>query len=307
MSKRLFLTAALLGAGLGSAQTGIPALPPGAAAPTTTDRLFPSGFRLSQLQAVQPLLQGLATVQGSRIDEMQGRVVVTGLSAVDRLELLKRLRTANLPAGIVTFTTTASGTTTGNGSTGTVTQTPATQTPATQTPVSQTPTTQTPVTQTPVTQAPTAPAAPATPPAATTPVRPGVTTLPARARPLNLPHRAVLTGPASVRAGEANTWSFNLTNTGTQAINLQHGACDVRFEVLNAAGEVVRPDPKDTVCTMQIIMTNVAPGQTREVQKIRWEGKNAQGQPVRPGTYTIRAVFDGPVLIRAQELKVTVR
>ncbi|GGK26289.1 hypothetical protein GCM10008955_20080 [Deinococcus malanensis] len=297
MTKRLFLTAALLAAGLGSAQTGIPALPPGAAAPTTTDRLFPSGFRLSQLQAVQPLLQGLNTVQTSRIDEQQGRVVVTGLNAVDRLELLKRLRTANLPAGIVTFTTSATGTTTGNGSTGTVTQTPMTQTPVTQAPVAQTPST----------QAPTTPVAPVTPPAATTPVRPGVTTLPARARPLSLPHRAVLTGPASVRAGEANTWSFNLTNTGTQAINLQHGACDVRFEVLNAAGEVVRPDPKDTVCTMQIIMTNVAPGQTREVQKIRWEGKNAQGQPVRPGTYTIRAVFDGPVLIRAQELKVTVR
>lgn len=283
MTKRLFLTAALLGAGLGSAQTGIPALPPGTTAPTTSDRLFVSGYRLSQLQAVEPLLQGLSTLQGSRIDEQQGRVVVSGLNAVDRLELLRRLRTAGLPSGIVTFTTSA----TRGGSTGTVTEAP--------------------ITQTPVTQTPTAPASPATPPATTTPVRPSVTTLPARARPLNLPHRAVLTGPASVRAGQANTWSFNLTNTGTQVINLQHGACDVRFEVLNAAGEIVRPDPKDTVCTMQLIITNVPPGQTREVQKIRWEGKNAQGQPVPAGTYTIRAVFDGPVLIRAQELKVTVR
>ncbi|ACO45367.1 FlgD immunoglobulin-like domain containing protein [Deinococcus deserti] len=281
MTKRLFLTAALLGAGLGSAQTNIPALPPGTTAPATTDRLFVSGYRLSQLQAVEPLLQGLTTLQGSRIDEQQGRVVVSGLNAVDRLELLRRLRIAGLPAGVVTFTTSASGSAPGGGSTGTVTQPPTTQTP-------------------------TAPASPATPPVAT-PARPSVSTLPARARPLSLPHRAVLTGPASVTAGQPNTWSFNLTNTGTQAINLQHGACDVRFEVLNAAGEIVRPDPKDTVCTMQLVLTNVAPGQTREVQKIRWEGKNAQGQPVPAGTYTIRAVFDGPVLIRAQELKVTVR
>ncbi|MFC4426317.1 BsuPI-related putative proteinase inhibitor [Deinococcus navajonensis] len=267
MTKRLFLTATLLCAGLGAAQSSIPALPPGSAAPASTDRLYPSGYRASQLQGVLPLIEGLSSVQTSFVDEQQGRVVVVGASAVDRLELLKRLRTAGLASGLVTFRTVATGTATGT---------------------------------------PTAPVTPAAP--APAPVAPStVTTLPARAQPLREPHRAALVGPTTVRAGEANTWSFTLTNTGTQAIRLQHGACDVRFEVLNAAGQVVRPDPKNTVCTMQLILTDVAPGQSREVQKIRWEGKDGQGQPVPAGTYTIRAVFDGPALIRAADLKVTVR
>lgn len=291
MIKRLCVSAALLVAGLGvsgmsAAQAAVPALPPGTTAPVTTDRLYPSGYRASQLQRVLPLLAGLSTVQASSLDEQQGRVVVRGASAVDRLELLKRLRAAGLASGIVTFTAGAgttgpaeTGTTGAGTSTGTVTQTPTA-------PV-------TPAASSPIQPAPVAPAA--------------GTTLPARAQPLREPHRAALAGPATVRAGEANTWAFTLTNTGTQAIRLQHGACDVRFEVLNAAGQVVRPDPKNTVCTMQLVLTDVAPGQSREVQKIRWDGKDAQGQPVPAGTYTIRAVFDGPVLIRAADLKVTVR
>ncbi|MFC4638582.1 BsuPI-related putative proteinase inhibitor [Deinococcus hohokamensis] len=289
MTKSLFLTAALLGAGLAAAQSSVPALPPGTTAPAITDRLYPSGFRASQLQSVLPLLQGLSSVQGSFVDEQQGRVVVSGASAVDRLELLKRLRAAGLASGIVTFRTSTAG---------------AGTSPTTQTPTTPGASTQVPSTQAPTTQTPSAPATPAQP----APVAPStVTTLPARAQPLREPHRAALVGPASVRSGEANTWSFTLTNTGTQAIRLQHGACDVRFEVLNAAGQVVRPDPKNTVCTMQLVMTDVAPGQSREVQKIRWEGKDGQGQPLPAGTYTIRAVFDGPALIRAADLKVTVR
>lgn len=154
---------------------------------------------------------------------------------------------------------------------------------------------------------PTAPS-PATPSPTTPGTPPTVTTRPAVNPPLEQPHTARLEGPQSVQAGQANMWNVLLTNTGDRAIDLQHGACDVRFEVVNAAGQVVRTTPKDAICTLQIVGTNVAPGQTGELQKIRWEGKNDQKQNVPAGTYTIRSVFNGDgVLIRPADFTVTVR
>ncbi len=151
---------------------------------------------------------------------------------------------------------------------------------------------------------PSTPAAPS--PAPATPST--VTTLPTVNPPLNQPHTARLEGPQSVQAGQANMWTVLLTNTGDTPISLQHGACDVRFEVLNAAGQVVRTAPKDIICTLQIVSTVVAPSETGELQKIRWEGRNDQNQPVPAGTYTIRSVFNGDgVLIRPADFTVTVR
>lgn len=132
--------------------------------------------------------------------------------------------------------------------------------------------------------------------------------LPTNGAPLAQAHTAQLSGPRTVRAGEANTWSFVLGNTGSSAIHLEHGACDVRFEVVSASGEIVRPDPTNTICTLQLVVTDVAPGEQREVQKIRWEGKNGAGQPVPAGDYTIRAVFRGAgTLIPAEDFRVTVQ
>lgn len=145
----------------------------------------------------------------------------------------------------------------------------------------------TPVTS-PVTPAPT----PTTPtPTTPAPAAPTVTTLPTGTTALNV--TASLVGPDTVRAGEANTWDFMIKNTSSVTIHLEHGACDVRFEVLNAAGEVVRPDPKNTLCTMQLVITDVQNGEEATMQKIRWEGKDAQGKPVPAGTYTLRAKFVG--------------
>ncbi|QFP76437.1 hypothetical protein [Deinococcus sp. AJ005] len=151
--------------------------------------------------------------------------------------------------------------------------------------------------------------APAPAPTQGTPVTPPtVTTLPAVNPPLAQPYTAKLEGPQSVQAGQANMWNVLLTNTGDKTINLQHGACDVRFEVLNAAGQVVRTTPKDAICTLQIVGTNVAPGQTEELQKIRWEGKNDENQNVPAGNYTIRSVFNGDgVLVRPADFTVIVR
>lgn len=158
-----------------------------------------------------------------------------------------------------------------------------------------------------------APTTPAVPSPAPTPAVPGTTTLPVpgtdNAGPLlTAPHTVALRGPATVRGGEETLWSFVLTNTGTQPIRLQHGACDVRFEVLNAAGVAVRPNPQNAICTLQLVTTDAAPGETTEVQKVRWDGRDAAGQPLPAGTYTLRAVFRGAgVTTEAASLSVTLR
>ncbi|WP_221089475.1 flagellar hook assembly protein FlgD [Deinococcus aquaedulcis] len=153
----------------------------------------------------------------------------------------------------------------------------------------------------PAAPAPTTPAAPGT----ATPGA-GATTLPTAGEALDIPHQATLNGPGSLKVGEATTWTFDLSNQGEQPIRLEHGACDVRFEVLNAAGQVVRGNPRDTVCTMQIVVTEVGPGETMDVQTIRWDGRDSQGRALPAGEYTIRAVFSGAgVRIAAEPFTVT--
>ncbi|MFC3832770.1 MULTISPECIES: BsuPI-related putative proteinase inhibitor [Deinococcus] len=223
-----------------------------ATAQSTTSSAFPSGYTRAQLDAVAPLLTDLKTLQSSRVDLAQGRVVVVGLSAVDRLTLLVRLRQANLPTGIVDYQVGAQ-VDTGTGPTGTATPAPA----------------------------PAAPTLPAT------------TTLTVKGAPLAPTLRPALSGPTTLRAGTATTWSFTLANSGRSPVTLSHGACDVRFEVISAAGEIVRPDPKDTLCTMQLVNTTVGAGESSEVQKVRWDGRGAGGQVLPAGTYTLRAVFVG--------------
>lgn len=165
------------------------------------------------------------------------------------------------------------------------------------------PTSPAPTTPAPVTPAPANPAS-----ATSTPAAPTVTTLPTGKTPLEAAYTVSLQGPDMVKAGEAQTWDFVLTNTGNQTIHLEHGACAVRFEVLNAAGEVVRPDPKNSICTMQLVITDAQPGEQATMQKIRWEGKDGQGQPVPAGTYTLRAKFvSGDVFTVPATREVTVQ
>ena len=282
MKKHLMLAALLV--------LGAPVLP--ALAQTTAPKppaagaVLPSGYSAAQLNAVTPLLVGLNTLQVSRLDLVRGRVVVVGLSAVDRLALIVRLRQAGLPSGVVDYQTPEQAG---------VNQEIAPVAPSTVNPA--------PATPAPIQPAPLQPAP--TPPATSLPV---ATTLPKKGAPLAAAHRAAISGPTTLRAGTAGIWSFTLTSTGTQPIRLSHGACDVRFEVIDAAGTIVRPDPKDTLCTMQLVITNVGQGETREVQKLRWEGRNAAGQPLPAGTYTLRAVFNGAGVYSAPAtLRVTVQ
>ncbi|PIG98984.1 FlgD immunoglobulin-like domain containing protein [Deinococcus sp. UR1] len=143
-----------------------------------------------------------------------------------------------------------------------------------------------------------------TTPTPVTPTRPALN--PDLNPALATPHSANLSGPGSLRGGQDTTWTFNLTNLGEAVIDLQHGACDVRFEVLNAAGQVVRANPTNTVCTMQLVMTNVAPGETMDVQSVRWNGRGSDGKALPAGEYTIRAYFNGAgVSIVAEDYPVT--
>ena len=171
----------------------------------------------------------------------------------------------------------------------------------TTTPVpSTTPTTPTkPATTTPAPSKPTtAPATPTTPGTATTP-RPTPSSLPVGPT-LSQAHRAALRGPATLKAGgEPGVWTLQLTNTGQTDIRLQHGACDLKFEVLDATGKIVRPVVTNTICTMQIVETQAGPGETTDVLSLRWDGKDANGNPLPAGTYTLRAAFwDRKVSIR---------
>ncbi|WP_019585283.1 protease complex subunit PrcB family protein [Deinococcus apachensis] len=111
--------------------TSIPATPIGAPTPSTTtnasDPVYPSGFRLSQLQAASAALQGLPGLTAKEIDPAQGRLRVTVGTAVERVAVLQRLREAGLSSSLVTFT--ASGAASNlPGATGTVTTTPGTGT-----------------------------------------------------------------------------------------------------------------------------------------------------------------------------------
>lgn len=147
------------------------------------------------------------------------------------------------------------------------------------------------------------PASPATP-AITSPSPSSLPVGPA----LGQAHRATLQGPAALTTGTTGEWTLLLTNTGQTPIHLEHGACDLKFEVLSAAGKIVRPAVTNTLCTMQIVVTDVAPGATARVLSFRWDGKDASGNPLPPGTYTLRAAFwDRHVSIRPPEVQVTLR
>ncbi|WP_034383502.1 FlgD immunoglobulin-like domain containing protein [Deinococcus sp. YIM 77859] len=156
----------------------------------------------------------------------------------------------------------------------------------------------------PVTPAPVTPSAPVTPPASSTV---GPSSLPVGPA-LGQPHRATLVGPSSLVRGTAGTWTLQLTNTGETPIHLEHGACDLKFEVLNAAGEIVRPAVTNTICTQQLVITDVAPGETEDVLSLRWDGRDASGRPLPAGTYTLRAAFwDRSVSLRPPAVTVTLR
>lgn len=142
-------------------------------------------------------------------------------------------------------------------------------------------------------------------PAATT--RPTPSSLPVRPT-LGQAHRATLTGPTSLTRGTQGTWTLRLTNTGQTRILLEHGACDLKFEVLNAAGEIVRPAVTNTICTQQLVVTDVAPGQTGDVLSLRWNGQDASGNALPAGPYTLRAAFwNREVTIRAPAVRVALR
>ena len=270
--KNFLLTLALL-AGAAQAQTAAQSVTTTTTTPqSTTAPSYASGYTFRQMLDALGALKGVE-LRGVGFDD-RGYLNLTVANDAARQQAIAQVAAAGLPTGVLAFdgVPLAGGTTSG-----TATQTPAAPGKGTQNSGTQNAGTQN-------------------------------TSLPTTGAPLAQAHTAQLSGPRTVRAGEANTWSFVLGNTGSSAIHLEHGACDVRFEVVSASGEIVRPDPTNTICTLQLVVTDVAPGERHEVQKIRWEGKNGAGQPVPAGEYTIRAVFRGAgTLIPAEDFRVTVQ
>lgn len=138
MTAKVLLCLSLALGACASAQgvSSIPATPLGAPAPSTganaADPVYPSGFRLSQLQAASAALEGLPGLTAKEIDPAQGRLRVTVGTAVERVAVLQRLREAGLSSSLVTFTASGAAPTL-PGATGTVTITPGTGTPTTPT------------------------------------------------------------------------------------------------------------------------------------------------------------------------------
>lgn len=256
MTFRVLLSlSALTLSGLASAidVRDIPALPLGGAAPASAasppvnDPVYPSGYRLSQLQAAWDIVgkTGIPGMQNRSFDAPQGYILAPISSETQRIEVMRRIMAAGLPTGIVRFTT--------------------------------------------------------------GPALPGISTLPI-APALAQPHRASLRGPSTLAARTTGVWTLQLTNTGQTAIHLEHGACDLKFEVINAAGATVRPAVTNTICTQQLVITDVAPGQTEDVLSFRWDGQDAGNNALPLSVYRLRAVFwDREITIRPPEVKVSLR
>lgn len=253
MPKRTWLALALAcGGGTGAITVrDIPALPlsRGAAANSTHDPLYPSGYRRSQLEAAWDAVgeTGIPGIQNRSFDAVVGRLVVPVASEAQRTEVLRGMKAAGLPVEIVRF--------------------------------------------------------------AQGPALPGVSTsLPSGPR-LAQPHRARLNGPATLTIGTTGVWTLRLTNTGQALpIHLKNGACDLHFEVWNAAGVLVRPVPTSRTCTDQLIRLDVAPRETRDVLSVRWDGRNGLGQPLPPGAYTLLGVYwNGTFAISPPPARVTLR
>ncbi len=179
MKQALLLTAALLGFGLtaGAYAQTTPAKPILSA---STEAILPSGFTQSQLQAVLPLTTDLRTLQFSSIDLTQGRVVVVGLSAVDRLVLLTRLRTAKLSPNMVSYMAEQPTTSDKLAPTLLVSTPPVSTLPVSTLPVSTLPVSTLPNTQ------------------------PANSTLPSGGTPFSIPHAVTWGGPDYFKAGEPN-------------------------------------------------------------------------------------------------------
>ena len=178
--KNLLLTLALL-AGGASAQTAAQSVTTTTSTPQTStapsSEVYPSGYTFRQMLDALGALKGV-NLRGVGFDD-RGYLNLTVADDAAREQAIAQVAAAGLPTGVLAF---GGVPVSGGTQPGTATEAPASgnQTPAAQNPAA-----------------------------------PQNSSLPTNGAPLAQAHRAELSGPQVVRAGEANTWSFNLTNTGS--------------------------------------------------------------------------------------------
>ncbi|WP_221088787.1 hypothetical protein [Deinococcus aquaedulcis] len=141
-----------------------------------------------------------------------------------------------------------------------------------------------------------------------------------RALPLRttwtVPHRAALQVPRVVAQGDILPINFWITSTGAAPVDLDVGLCSaLRWQVINARGQVVRPAPGDNICPSVLQMARLKMGESINLTRpepqtpgVYWDLRDPSGSLLPPGTYTLQAAMQqGTQVIRPADVPFTVR
>ncbi len=93
--------------------------------------------------------------------------------------------------------------------------------------------------------------------------------------------------------GDTMTVTVTAINVGARTITLVgSSSCLLKFEVWR--GPVLVQDPSAWVCTMDLFLLPLSPGET-EVRNFEWRGTGTDGQVLAPGGYDVRGIggFEG--------------
>jgi hypothetical protein len=101
------------------------------------------------------------------------------------------------------------------------------------------------------------------------------------------------TSLAKFRAGDAVLVTITVTNESSSSVDLPVGSCPSHFAVRDASGSIVGPPSE--VCTAQLIVKTLAPGEKAEYTST-WHGEGfatSTGQTtfLKPGMYTVEGFF----------------
>lgn len=138
--------------------------------------------------------------------------------------------------------------------------------------------------------------------------------LPARTT-WNVPHRTALQIPRQVVQGDILPISFWFTFTGQAPLKFNAGLCSqLRWQVRDAAGKVVRPTPGDTLCAEALLTAQLKPGESINLTRpnsaspgVYWDLRDPLGKALPPGRYTLQAAFGrGDQVLRPADVGFTI-
>lgn len=138
--------------------------------------------------------------------------------------------------------------------------------------------------------------------------------LPARTT-WNVPHRTALQIPRQVAQGDLLPISFWFTFTGEKPLEFNAGLCSqLRWQVKDAAGKVVRPVPGNVACAEALFTARLNPGQSINLTRpdpagpgVYWDLRDPFGKALPPGKYTLQAAFgQGDQVLRPADVGFTI-